>query len=130
MLRYFDKDSTKRFNTGYWINERTIQIIKGPEVSDMDSQNEIVSINEKDKHMQAILMQLLQFRKIAGIGTITWLFGWVDIPKLYKGNDLCFVFWYKHNCYKLTHYNEHDFLSTDTIVHDDWLLQQVEPLPW
>ena len=130
MLRYFDKDSTKRFNTGYWINERTIQIIKGPEVSDMDSQNEIVSINEKDKHMQAILMQLLQFRKIAGIGTITWLFGWVDIPKLYKGNDLCFVFWYKRNCYKLTHYNEHDFLSTDTIVHDDWLLQQVEPLPW
>ena len=41
-----------------------------------------------------------------------------------------FVFWYKRNCYKLTHYTDHEFLPTDTIVHGDWLLQQVEPLPW
>ena len=130
MLRYFDKNSTKRFNTGYWINERTMQIVLGPEINDMDSQNEIASINEKDKHMQAILMQLLQFRKIAGIGTITWLFGSVDIPKIDKGNDLSFVFWYKRNCYKLTHYNDHEFSPTDTIVHGDWQLRKVEPLPW
>ena len=130
MLRYFDKDSTKRFYTGYGINERTMQIVLGPEINDMDSQNEIASINEKDKHMQAILMQLLQFRKIAGIGTITWLFGSVDIPKIDKGNDLSFVFWYKRNCYQLTHYTDHEFSPTDTIVHGDWQLRKVEPLPW
>ena len=130
MLRYFDKDSTKRFYTGYGINERTMQIVLGPEINDMDSQNEIASINEKDKHMQAILMQLLQFRKIAGIGTITWLFGSVDIPKIDKGNDLSFVFWYKRNCYQLTHYTDHEFSPTDTVVHGDWQLRKVEPLPW
>ena len=37
MLRYYDKDSTKRFYTGYGINERTMQIISGPEYSDMDN---------------------------------------------------------------------------------------------
>ena len=107
-----------------------MQIVLGPEINDMDSQNEIASINEKDKHMQAILMQLLQFRKIAGIGTITWLFGLVDIPKIDKGNDLSFVFWYKRNCYQLTHYTDHEFSPTDTIVHGDWQLRKVEPLPW
>lgn len=130
MLRYYDKDSTKRFYTGYGINERTMQIISGPEYSDMDSEKKKESILDKDEHMQTLLLQLLQFRRIANIGTITYLQGWYEPLQDIKKGDMWFVFWYKRNCYKLTHYTDHEFLPTDTIVHGDWLLQQVEPLPW
>ena len=130
MLHYFDKDPTKRFDTGYWIDEKKRTIILGPDIDACDTETEVAAIFEKDEHMRAILLQLLQFRRIAGIGTITSLHGWFDRPQNTQEEDMWFVFWYKRNCYQLTHYNDHKFLSTDTIVHGDWQLRKVEPLPW
>ena len=130
MLYYFDKDSTKRFYTGYWMDEKKRTIILGPDIDASDTETEVAAIFEKDEHMRAILLQLLQFRRIAGIGTITSLHGWFDRPQNTQEEDMWFVFWYKRNCYQLTHYNDHKFLSTDTIVHGDWQLRKVEPLPW
>ena len=123
------KDSTKRFHTIYEIDEKTRTILSGPVISDNDTDAEVAAILEKDEHTQAILLQLLQFRKIAGLGTITSLHGWMDLQPT-REVDMWFFFWYKRNCYQLTHYTDHEFSPTDTIVHGDWQLRKVEPLPW
>jgi hypothetical protein len=124
------KDSTKRFHTIYEIDEQTRTILSGPEISDNNTDTEIVAIFEKDEHTQAILLQLLQFRKIADIGTVIVLHGWVDLPQSTREEDMWFIFRHKGDYYKLTHYTDHEFSPTDTIVHGDWQLRKVEPLPW
>ena len=124
------KDSTKRFHTIYEIDEQTRTILSGPEISDNNTDTEIAAIFEKDEHTQAILLQLLQFRKIADIGTVIVLHGWVDLPQSTREEDMWFIFRHKGDYYKLTHYTDHEFSPTDTIVHGDWQLRKVEPLPW
>lgn len=129
MPHYYSKDSTKCFNTIYEIDEKTRTILSGPVISDNDTDAEVAAILEKDEHTQAILLQLLQFRKIAELGTITSLHGWMDLQPT-REVDMWFFFWYKRDCYNLTHYTDHEFSPTDTIVHGDWQLRKVEPLPW
>lgn len=117
--------------TCYVIDEDKQSIDSGP-FTEALNENQINYLCENDYRLRQLLLDLLKFRRLAQIGTITQLRGRIRSSKCdYDSqDDLTLFFWYKGRCYQLTHITKEAIRTTDTIINKEWHLSEVEPIEW